>query len=225
MGYKAVLFDLDGTLLNSLEDLADCTNIVLRRKGFPCHESAKYNYFVGDGMYNLLRRALPADRQDEDLINQCVVEMKEEYGQHWADKTKPYPGIPELLVALQQKGFKLAVLSNKPHEFTQVVIDQYFPGIFDLAYGERAGVPRKPDPQGALDIAQALQLAPEEFLYLGDTNTDMRTAVSAGMYAVGVLWGFRPAEEILAAGAQVLIEQPLELLKILEISGFGQRRR
>ena len=113
------------------------------------------------------------------------------------------------------KGFKRGA-SNKPHEFTQVVIDQYFPGIFDLAYGERAGVPRKPDPQGALDIAQALQLAPEEFLYLGDTNTDMRTAVSAGMYAVGVLWGFRPAEEILAAGAQVLIEHPLELLKILE---------
>lgn len=216
MRYKAVLFDLDGTLLNSLEDLADSTNAVLARRGFACHELEKYKYFVGDGMYNLLRRALPAEQQDDAFIKQCVVEMKEEYSRHWGDKTKPYPGVIELLQSLREKGLKMAVLSNKPHEFTQVVIEKYFPGHFDLAYGERTGIPRKPDPQGALDIAEAMQLAPAEFLYLGDTNTDMRTAVAAGMYAVGVLWGFRPAEEILAAGAKVLIQHPSELLKMLE---------
>lgn len=217
MRYKAVLFDLDGTLLNSLEDLADSTNAVLARRGFACHELEKYKYFVGDGMYNLLRRALPAEQQDDDYIEQCVVEMKEEYSGRWSEKSKPYPGIIELLENLRQKGLKMAVLSNKPHEFTQVVVEKYFPGYFDLAYGERAGVPRKPDPQGALDIVKALQISPEEFLYLGDTNTDMRTAVAAGMYAVGVLWGFRPAEEILAAGARALIKHPLELFALKEL--------
>lgn len=214
MGYKAVLFDLDGTLLNTLEDLADSTNAVLARRGFARHKLEKYKYFVGDGMYNLLRRALPAEQHDDAFIKQCVVEMKEEYSRRWSDKTEPYPGIIELLQNLREKGLKMAVLSNKPHEFTQVVVEKYFPGYFDLAYGERTGIPRKPDPQGALDITKAMELSSEEFLYLGDTNTDMRTAVAAGMYAVGVLWGFRPAEEILAAGAKVLLEHPSELLKL-----------
>ncbi|HHZ16718.1 MAG TPA: HAD family hydrolase [Peptococcaceae bacterium] len=214
MKYQAVIFDLDGTLLNSLEDLADSTNAVLARRGHPCHASEKYNYFVGDGMMNLLRRALPADCQDNDYIEQCVLEMKEEYGKRWCEKTRPYPGVMELLPKLREKGLKLAVLSNKPHEFTQVVVEKYFPGQFDLAFGERLGVPRKPDPQGALDIAKSLQVSPAEILYLGDTNTDMRTAVGAGMFPVGVLWGFRPAEEILEAGARVLIKHPLELLEL-----------
>lgn len=221
MLFKGVVFDLDGTLLNSLEDLADSTNTVLARLGFPCHELEKYNYFVGDGMFNLLRRALPAERQeDNDFIKKCVVAMKEEYSKHWSDKTRPYHGVMDLLRILRKKELKLAVLSNKPHEFTQVVVEKYFPGHFDLAFGERSGIPRKPDPQGALAIAEAMQLTPAEFLYLGDTNTDMRTAIAAGMFPVGVLWGFRSAEEILAAGAKVLIEHPSELLKLLNYPSF-----
>jgi len=213
MKYQGVIFDADGTLLDSLEDLANSTNIVLERHSFPCHALEKYKYFVGDGMYNLLSRALPCEERTEDLIKQCVMEMKEEYSKCWAQKTKAYQEIPELLEALLTKGLKLAVLSNKPDEFINIVIDKFFPGKFGKAAGERAGVPKKPDPTGALVIAQELGIAPHEWLYLGDTNTDMQTAVAAGMYPVGVLWGFRPAEELLASGAKVLLEKPLDLFK------------
>ena len=213
MKYKGVIFDADGTLLDSLEDLANSTNAVLERHSFPCHALEKYKYFVGDGMYSLLSRVLPCEQRTEDLIKQCVIEMKEEYSKCWADKTKAYQEIPELLEALMSKGLKLAVLSNKPDEFIKIVIDKFFPEKFVLAAGERADVPKKPDPTGALVIAEALGIDPQEFLYLGDTNTDMETAVAAGMYPVGVLWGFRPAEELLASGAKVLIKKPLDLFK------------
>ena len=213
--YKGVIFDADGTLLDSLEDLANSTNIVLERHSFPCHAVEKYKYFVGDGMYNLLSRALPSEHRTEELIKQCVIEMKEEYSKRWADKTRAYQEIPELLDALIAKGLKLAVLSNKPDEFIRIVIDKFSPGKFVQALGQREGVPKKPDPIGALTIAKELKISPQEFLYLGDTNTDMQTAVAAGMYPVGVLWGFRPAEELLASGAKVLIEKPLDLFKVI----------
>lgn len=214
MKYKGVIFDLDGTLLDSLKDLANSTNEILRRHDFPGHPLEKYKYFVGDGMYNLLYRTLPCERRQEDFVKQCVTEMKEEYGKHWADKTRPYPGIPQLLQGLQEKGLKLAVLSNKPDEFAKVIVKKFFPDQFAEVAGERSGIPKKPDPQGALAIAKALQISPQELLYLGDTNTDMQTAVAAGMFPVGVLWGFRGAEELLASGAKVLIEKPLDLLQI-----------
>jgi len=216
MKYKAVIFDLDGTLLDSLEDLADCTNIVLQRHTFPCHAPEKYKYFVGDGMYNLLSRALPCEQRNEDFIWQCVTEMKEEYAERWADKTRAYQDIPELIQTLQEKGLKLAVLSNKPDEFTKVVVERFFPQCFELAVGESATTPKKPNPQGALSIAEKIKISPQEILYLGDTNTDMQTAVAAGMYPVGVLWGFRQADELLASGAKVLIEKPLDFLKVLD---------
>lgn len=215
MKFKGVIFDIDGTLLDSLEDLANCTNEVLKRHTFPCHALEKYKYFVGDGMYNLLSRALPCEQREEDFINQCVTEMKKEYSKRWAEKSKAYQDIPELLEALQAKGLKLAALSNKPDEFTKVVIDKFFPGKFILAVGESKNTPKKPDPKGALSIAKELKLETAEILYLGDTNTDMQTAVTAGMYPVGVLWGFRQADELLASGAKVLLEKPLELLKIM----------
>lgn len=214
--YKAVVFDLDGTLLDSLEDLANSVNEVLKRLGFPCHEVEKYKSFIGNGMYNLVRRALPKEHAQEELINECLAAVKKEYGQHWADCTAPYPGIRELLSALQVKGLKLAVLSNKPHEFVKIIVEKYFPGQFEQTFGERSGIPRKPDPRGAFDIAEAMKLSPEDFLYIGDSGTDMQTAVAVGMYPIGVLWGFRGAEDIQAGGSKVLLEKPLDLLKVLE---------
>ena len=217
MKYKAVLFDLDGTLLNTLEDLADSTNCVLQRLGFPVHASHAYKYFVGDGMMNLVRRALPeGSGNDEELAAKCLAAVKEEYARRWRDKTRPYPGVPEMLDALKQRGIKLVVLSNKPDEFTKLTVETLLSRwTFDAVLGERPSVARKPDPAGAFEIARMIGVPPGEFLYLGDTATDMCTAVSAGMYPVGALWGFRTAEELTANGAKTLIREPAELLHLL----------
>ncbi|HHW03432.1 MAG TPA: HAD family hydrolase [Thermoanaerobacterales bacterium] len=216
MKYEAVLFDLDGTLLDTLQDLADSMNSVLSRRGFPVHDIEKYRYFVGDGMYNLVLRTLPPNNREEEIIKQCLKELKDEYGRRWANTTRPYEGICELLDKLSDMGLKKAVLSNKPHDFTRLIIDKLLPDwSFDAVVGQREGVPKKPDPTAALAIADALKIPPEKFLYLGDTNTDMKTANAAGMYAVGALWGFREAEELVESGAKVLIKHPKELLNIL----------
>jgi phosphoglycolate phosphatase len=214
--YEAVLFDLDGTLLDTLQDLADSMNSVLLSMGFTIHDMEKYRYFVGDGMYNLVLRTLPPDKREEAIIKQCLKKLNEEYGRRWADTTRPYEGIPELLDRLSEMGLKKAVLSNKPHDFTRLIIDKLLPSwSFDVVLGQREGVPKKPDPTAALEIVNKLNVPPERFLYLGDTNTDMKTANAAGMYAVGVLWGFREADELIESGAKVLIKHPNELLNIL----------
>jgi len=218
MPFQAVLFDLDGTLLDTLEDLAASMNAVLARLGLPQHGVAAYKYYVGDGVAQLVRRTLPEQRRGEDaLVTQCALQLRAEYSQRWRDKTRPYNGIPELLDALTgAKALKLAVLSNKPDEMTKLTVRELLPRWrFDAVRGERPGTPRKPDPAAALEVAAQLGLPPGAFLYLGDTNTDMQTALAAGMYPLGALWGFRPAEELAASGAKALIAQPMELLKFL----------
>ncbi|MDP3286355.1 MAG: HAD family hydrolase [Desulfobacterales bacterium] len=213
MKFKAVLFDLDGTLLDTIDDLADSMNSVLEKHGFPKHSIDKYKYFVGDGMDVLARRALPVSCKDESLIAGCVAAMKEEYSSRWADKTRPYDGIPELLDALSASGARLSILSNKPHEPTGIVVSKMLADWkFEMVVGVRDGVPRKPDPAAAISIAKSLGIAPDEFLYLGDTNTDMKTAVAAGMFSAGALWGFRTAGELIEAGARILIRYPTDLL-------------
>ncbi len=212
--YQAVLFDLDGTLLDSLDDLADAMNEALGQLGFPPHPSSAYRYFVGDGVEELAARALPEGHRDQTTIIQCFQRMRAIYRHRWNVKTRPYPGIPELLNGLTERGLKLTILSNKPDEFTRAMVEYYFASWpFSLVAGQKEEVPRKPDPAGALAIAEHLGIAPERFLYLGDTNTDMKTARAAGMFPVGVLWGFRGAEELRANGAEILIESPLDLLK------------
>jgi phosphoglycolate phosphatase len=216
MKFNAVLFDLDGTLLDTLEDLADSMNNVLNRFGFPGHAVEAYKYFVGDGMENLARRALPENHRDEATVARCVAAMREEYGTRWAEKTHPYQGIPELLDALTARGIKMAVLSNKPDDFTKVIVTRLLPHWrFELVVGARPSMPKKPDPAAAVELAERLGIPPRGFLYLGDTNTDMQTAGAAGMYPVGVLWGFRTADELTASGAKVLIEHPTDLLELL----------
>ncbi len=218
MTYKAVLFDLDGTLLDTLDDLGDSMNAVLAARGYPTHPIRAFTVFVGDGVENLVRRALPAPEGSTDaVVREIVPLMRAEYSRRWKDKTRPYDGVPEMLEALAARGLRLAVLSNKPHPATTEVVDHFFPaGRFDAVFGARPGVPIKPDAGAALDVARQLGIPPREFLYLGDTNTDMQTATAAGMYAVGVLWGFRAAEELREAGARVLISHPREVLALLE---------
>jgi len=216
MNFKAVIFDLDGTLLDTIEDLADSMNEVLAGFGFPGHDLQAYKFFVGEGVEVLVRRALPGESQSEELVQQCLKNYREAYGKRWDQKTRPYDGVPEMLDALTGLRLPLAILSNKPHDLSRLVVAKLLPRWdFKRVFGARASVPKKPDPAGALEIAQELMISPEHFLYLGDTAIDMKTALAAGMFPVGALWGFRTAEELTAAGARVLIEKPLDLLQQL----------
>jgi phosphoglycolate phosphatase len=215
--HSCVLFDLDGTLVDSLADLADSMNRVLTRQGLPSHPVQAYRYFVGEGIVKLVQRALPVEARQPDLIEECVREMREEYALHWADTTKPYPGIAELLDALTARQIEMAILSNKPDELTREVVRTLLPKWhFAVVAGARETIPRKPDPAGALRIADLLHRNPADFLYLGDTNTDMQTARGAGMFAIGALWGFRTAEELKKNGAQTLLSVPIELCRLLD---------
>jgi phosphoglycolate phosphatase len=216
MKFKAALFDLDGTLLDTIDDLADSMNTVLKKFGFPRHEVEKYKYFVGDGMDVLVRRALPESCRDEELVTLCIQAMKEEYSLHWADKTRPYIGMPELLDAFASAGIKLSILSNKPHTPTTVVVSiMLAKWKFEMVVGVKEGVPRKPDPSAAIGIANNFGILPQDFIYIGDTDTDMKTAVAAGMFPVGALWGFRTGEELINAGALVLVRNPADLLRFI----------
>jgi phosphoglycolate phosphatase len=213
--YRAVLFDLDGTLADTLADLGNALNWALKQLGCPTHYIDSYRLKVGDGNRALCARALPDDRQG--LVEEAMRLMRERYSEHCFDETRLYPGIAELVTALGQRGYKLAVLSNKRDEFTKRVVEHYFdPSPFIVVRGQMPGVPLKPDPTAALQIASELGVPPEEWLYLGDTNTDMRTARAAGMHPVGVLWGFRDQRELEESGAEIVIAAPQELLKTLD---------
>ena len=216
MKHKAVLFDLDGTLLNTLDDLADAMNATLAELGFAGHPLDACRYLIGDGVENFAIRALPADHRDAPTVGQVLAGFRKRYAQRWADKTHLYDGIAELLDGLTDAGAAMAVLSNKPHEFTGVIVAKFLARWrFERVVGARDGVPIKPDPAAAIQIAEQLNIAPDEFLYLGDTNTDMQTARAAGMYPVGALWGFRTAEELQASGAKALAKKPIDVLKLL----------
>lgn len=216
MAYKAVIFDLDGTLLDTLQDIANSANTVLARFGFPQHELESYKYFVGYGREILATRILPTNHRDANTVAKIASSLDSEYDLHWADTTRPYEGVPELLQALTVYGIKMAVLSNKPDDSTKLTVSRLLADWqFELVLGVRPSAPKKPDPAAALEIADYLNIPPSEFLYLGDTDTDMITAVAAGMYAIGVLWGYRTADELLANGAKALISKPIDLLKML----------
>ena len=214
---KAILFDLDGTLLNTLEDLADAVNRVLKRRGFPPHPLEAYRYFVGDGSLLLVKRALPEGKRNDAEVASCLEAFLWEYRQNWMVKTRPYDGVPAMLDALTKRGLKMAILSNKKNEFTKETVRMFLSKwTFDAVVGQREKVPTKPDPTAALEIVKQLAIVPEEFVYLGDSAVDMKTAVAVGMFAVGALWGFRSKEELLDGGAKALVGQPVDLLEILE---------
>jgi len=214
--YRALISDLDGTLLNTLEDLADSVNLALAHIGLPQHELDAYRYFVGDGRRAMALRSLPEDRREEATLQLLITHIGEEYTKHWMDKTQPYEDVPELLDALTSAGIRMAILSNKPHSYTETMVSSLLPKwSFELVLGESPSTARKPDPAGALHIVEQMNIKPEECLYIGDSGVDMQTAVAANLYPIGALWGFRDADELLSSGARTLVEKPTDILHLL----------
>ena len=212
----AVVFDLDGTLLDTLEDLGDAVNRVLADRGYPAHPMDAYRYFVGDGSAVLIERALPESARGTDVYRECLAAFMADYDKSWKVKTRLYDGISEMLDGLTARGIDMAILSNKSHGFTVACVrDLLSKWQFKAVFGLRDDVPRKPDPAGAFEISRLLETVPDRMLYLGDTGIDMCTAVSAGMFPVGALWGFRSRNELLENGARALIANPVELLGLL----------
>lgn len=215
MKTKAVIFDLDGTLIDSLEDIALSMNDVLKEFNLPTHPLSAYNHFVGDGALYLVQRAVPKN-SSEELIDTILIRYKEVYDRAIHHSTKPYDGIYELLTQLQTLPLKLGILSNKPHEFTLKYAQNLFNEFnFSEIHGQKEDVPKKPHPQGAFNIANAFNLESNEIFYVGDTPTDMFTAHNANMKSIGVLWGFRTKEELVEAKANFLAKEPLDILKII----------
>lgn len=211
---KAALFDLDGTLLDTLEDLANATNRALASAAYPVHPVSAYRRFVGNGLRTLVSRALPSGEDASSTLDELVRRTGENYARDWAETTRPYPHIPELLERLRGKGIPLAVVTNKPHDWTLLMLDHYFPGQpFAFVQGATPRIPHKPDPAGALKAALNLNVTPEEAAFLGDSNVDMHTARNAHMLALGAAWGFRGAQELREAGADHILEDPLDMLR------------
>jgi phosphoglycolate phosphatase len=210
---KAAIFDLDGTLLDTIEDIAGAMNRVLAARALGTYDVEKYKLLVGDGIEEMVRRALAPRRLAPAGIDDVVREYRREYEASWRAHSRPYPGIPELLGELRRRGVKTAVLSNKSHPFTVAMTAELLAGFrFDVVRGALAGVPLKPDPAPALSLAAEMGVAAPEILFLGDTKVDMMTAVSAGMFPAGALWGFRSETELRSGGAAVLVASPLDLL-------------
>jgi phosphoglycolate phosphatase len=216
MNYKGVIFDLDGTLVDSLEDLADSMNTILQNFNFPTHPLVAYKQFIGNGIRNLVYKTLPEANRDEATINTCFNLMIEFYRDNCINKTKPYDGITALLDALVSRDIKMAVFSNKADEFTRKIVQALLPGWkFEAVVGLSTEAHKKPNPYVALQLSEKFGLSPEEIVYVGDSGTDMQTANNAGMYAAGALWGFRTKEELTTNGANCLLCNPLNLLNIL----------
>jgi phosphoglycolate phosphatase len=217
MIYKGIIFDLDGTLADTLADIANSMNRVLYERGYPAHPAEEYKYLIGRGLENLVTTSLPQESRLPQVITACLASLVKDYRDNCLVKTRLYPGIESLLFRLQDMGLKLAVFSNKADDLTQIIVQSLMPGIrFGKIVGARPDYPKKPDPSGARLISDYLEIIPEQMVYLGDSDVDMLTARGAGMLAVGVLWGFRTKEELLLNGADHLLSDPSELLALLK---------
>ena len=212
---KAVIFDLDGTLLNSLIDIAESVNYVLRKYNLPQHKFDDYKYMIGNGVEVLVKKALPDNISKEDF-EKYYKEISEVYRENQMNKTHPYDGIKDMLQGLKDKGVKINILSNKPDNFTQEVVKHYFPEFeFAVIRGALPDVPKKPAPDAVYSIVEQNGIDKQDFLYVGDTSTDMQTAKNAGLTAVGVLWGYRNEQELKENGADYIISKPEELLGLI----------
>ena len=213
---KLVIFDLDGTLLNTIADLAESANYALKQLGYPTHDVETIRTFVGNGINKLLFRALPDEEKTEENMMRMRTHIVPYYDIHNADLSTPYPGIVSLLEELQAKGLMIAVASNKYQEATVKLVKQYFPMInFVEILGQREGINVKPDPTIVFDILKKANVSPEETLYVGDSGVDMQTAINAGVDAVGVTWGFRPRAELEGFCPMGLIDGAVELLRFV----------
>lgn len=212
---KAFIFDLDGTLIDSLADIAESINRMLDARGYPRCDQEVFKQMVGDGMEKLVERALPEGVRSDELIKICVEEYRAHYDVLWNAQTRPYAGIVEMLAELKARGMKLGVISNKAHRFTVPMTEHFFgTGVFDHILGQRDEVPRKPAPEGAHEMAALLDLPTNEMAYVGDSGIDMQFAKNSGMRAVGVRWGFRSEAELVGCGADVLISSAAELFNL-----------
>ena len=208
-----ILFDLDGTLLNTIDDLADADNWVCAQNGCPQHTVAEYKYMVGNGIPKLVERFSPAEARTPDRLAKTLAQFTARYDAHKEDKTAPYPGIPELLKELKAAGIQTAVFSNKADALCGKIIEHYFgPGAFSAVRGSRPGVPTKPDPTGLWDLMRQLNADPATTLFVGDSDVDILTGHNAGLPAMGAVWGFRGAGELTAAGAEALAFRPGDIL-------------
>ena len=213
--YDGVIFDLDGTLVDTLEDIADAMDRVLALEGAPGHTCTEYRYLIGHGIRNLVTEALPPELRSEERIARCYERMIDDYGRNSLVKTHLYEGVPELVRGLRADGVPLAIHSNKADAPTQAIVAALLdPADFVAVHGARPDVPLKPDPAVALAIAARFGLPPARVVYAGDSLVDMHTATAAGMIPVGAAWGFRTREELVESGAAVVIDAPLDLLAL-----------
>lgn len=214
--YRAVIFDLDGTLVNSLDDLAVATNYALEQHGFNIYPVEDYKYLVGDGMVKLIERAIPDDRLSDETFKSVFDCFMNYYRGHYLVRTKVYDGILGAVNELKAMGLKLAVVSNKADDMTKIIVKEFFGDIFTKVTGKREGYPTKPDPTLTLEIISEMNLRPQECIFVGDSGMDCATAVNSGCYPLGVLWGFRKREELLLNGAKALISNPNEIVPFVK---------
>lgn len=214
MNYQLAIFDLDGTLLDTLEDLADSTNYIMRQFGYPERTLSEVRAFVGNGIRKLLERSAPKGTSEEEL-DRMFEQFTVYYKEHCADKTRPYAGIPELLQSLKEQGVKLAVVSNKADYAVKALCEQYFPGVFDEAVGERVGIARKPAPDTVNEVLKNLQTDKSKAVYIGDSEVDVLTARNAELNCIAVDWGFRDADVLKEAGADIIVSTPENLFNYL----------
>jgi phosphoglycolate phosphatase len=212
MTYKAVIFDLDGTLVDSLEDLADATNYALKFFGQPGHSTEAIKQMVGEGTNTLISKALAGDKQE--LIGQVLAKMREKYDKICLNKSRPYKGLLEVVTELAKRQIKLAVLTNKDEKMSQKIVSHFFDGYFQIVKGTTQAVPVKPEPAAALQILEKLDVRPQEAIFVGDSNIDIQTAKAANIKAVSVSWGFRSRKELFEAGTDVIIDYPYQLLEL-----------
>lgn len=216
LNFTHVIFDLDGTILDTLEDLADATNWVCAQHGWPVHALEAYKSFVGNGAGKLLERVTPSTVElTPELRRQLMSEFSQRYTAHSSDKTHAYDGMPQALSRLKAVGVRMAVLTNKPHEAARPVVERYYPGVFDAVQGAVVGAPLKPDPTTLFALMEKLGAAKGETLFVGDSNVDIRTGKNAGLAACGVLWGFRTRQELEAEGADFIAERPADLAALV----------
>lgn len=214
---KTVIFDLDGTLLNTIDDLTDAGNWVCEQNGWPTHTAEQFKRMVGNGIPKLVERFVPETARTPQQLNAALAQFTARYDAHKEDKTAPYPGIPALLHKLRTEGIQCAVFSNKADDLCGKVIEHYFgTECFDAVRGSRPGVPTKPDPTGLYDLMDTLGADPATTLFVGDSNVDIQTGHNASLPALGVLWGFRDEAELTAAGADGLVSVPDEILEIVK---------
>lgn len=217
MNYKAVVFDLDGTLVDSAADLGNAVNRALEARGFPVHDISRYQDFIGSGAEMMVKRALPEDKRDETILKECLGEFMNDYNENFDVDTVLYDGIPELLDHLSEKSIILTLLTNKPEQITLKLNESLLSNWdFKVVMGSRVGIPKKPDPTGAKLLLERIGIPGNQTVYFGDSGIDMKTAVSSGMVPVGVLWGFRDREELEASGAKYIIKQPLDILEMID---------